>query len=189
MCIYLCSRARQNLISLNDPLPWSRIYVQLKDVCATARPEPTQRYLPQPLRVPFVCRPHFASMRSRPGGAILRGIVTDLGRLGLAATATTLLNSIVQYFSLRFFFSSTSDEEFAPKKKKTELSPNCRMFFSHSIVHIRDRGVGSEDGTLPVMHVMLVIKKNMHSSATPPPSRRLPVYDRYHLPTVHSVCD
>jgi hypothetical protein len=64
---------------------------------AAARPQPTQRCLPNPcafhsyashLRFDAVSTGHFAQT------------VTDLGRLGLAATATAFLH----YFSFTIFF-------------------------------------------------------------------------------------
>ena len=132
-------------------------YLRPKTVLLTR----AHKCLPNPLRVPFVCKP--PSLRYSLEPAILRR-VTDSGRLGLAATATLLTTSLYD-----IFFHINHDENSAPKNKN-ELNTQLPNVFPHSIIHIRDRGVGSEDRLCPT-HVILVKKKNHNMHSATPPSR------------------
>ena len=114
-------------------------------MCATTWPETTQQCLPNPcafhsyashLRFDTVSTGHFAQAN---GSWSPR----------LSGDRDPLLTSTSLY---EFFFSSTSDEENSRLKKTEFVTRIAKCFFSHSMIHIRDRDVGSEDGrcALPI---------------------------------------
>lgn len=113
----------------------------------------------QPLRVvPFVCKATLASIRSRTGHLAQSNGFWSPRLSGDRDTS---------YFSLRIFSIIIMKNSYL---KKTELSDQLPNVFSHSIIHIRDGGVGLRRRAL-LPNARKFGKKDMHSTTPPTGSR------------------